>query len=168
MIAFLRLFLIAAVLAFLQAFIIQQVDMGVWLRPMPYLLLFFITPININKYGILVGGFFFGLFIDILAGNFGIHAASIVVVLYAKNFIDQRFIDFDSLKLQGETYVTVNTKGWLFFTYYALSIIAIHHLTFFMLDYFEFVSFFRMLLSTVVSAIGSFLLILLFKSIIKS
>jgi len=168
MIAFLRLFIIAAVLAFLQAFIIQQVDMGVWLRPMPYLLLFFITPININKYGILVGGFFFGLFIDILAGNFGIHAASIVVVLYAKNFIDQRFIDFDSLKLQGETYVTVNTKGWLFFTYYALSIIAIHHLTFFMLDYFEFVSFFRMLLSTVVSAIGSFLLILLFKSIIKS
>jgi len=168
MIAFLRLFLIAAVLAFLQAFIIQQVDMGVWLRPMPYLLLFFITPININKYGILVGGFFFGLFIDILAGNFGIHAASIVVVLYAKNFIDQRFIDFDSLKLQGETYVTLNTKGWLFFTYYALSIIAIHHLTFFMLDYFEFVSFFRMLLSTVVSAIGSFLLILLFKSIIKS
>ena len=168
MIAFLRLFIIAAVLAFLQAFIIQQIDMGVWLRPMPYLLLFFITPININKYGILVGGFFFGLFIDILAGNFGIHAASIVVVLYAKNFIDQRFIDFDSLKLQGETYVTVNTKGWLFFTYYALSIIAIHHLTFFMLDYFEFVSFFRMLLSTVVSAIGSFLLILLFKSIIKS
>ena len=168
MIAFLRLFIIAAVLAFLQAFIIQQIDMGVWLRPMPYLLLFFITPININKYGILVGGFFFGLFIDILAGNFGIHAASIVVVLYAKNFIDQRFIDFDSLKLQGETYVTVNTKGWLFFTYYALSIIAIHHLSFFMLDYFEFVSFFRMLLSTVVSAIGSFLLILLFKSIIKS
>jgi len=168
MIAFLRLFLIAAVLAFLQAFIIQQVDMGVWLRPMPYLLLFFITPININKYGILVGGFFFGLFIDILAGNFGIHAASFVVMLYAKNFIDQRFIDFDSLKLQGETYVTLNTKGWLFFTYYALSIIAIHHLTFFMLDYFEFVSFFRMLLSTVVSAIGSFLLILLFKSIIKS
>ncbi len=168
MIAFLRLFLIAAVLAFLQAFIIQQVDMGVWLRPMPYLLLFFITPININKYGILVGGFFFGLFIDILAGNFGIHAASIVVVLYAKNFIDQRFIDYDSLKLQGETYVTVNTKGWLFFAYYALSIIAIHHLTFFMLDYFELVSFFRMLLSTVISAIGSFLLILLFKSIIKS
>jgi rod shape-determining protein MreD len=168
MIAFLRFFLIAAVLAFLQAFIIQQVDMGVWLRPMPYLLLFFITPININKYGILVGGFFFGLFIDILAGNFGIHAASIVVVLYAKNFIDQRFIDFDSLKLQGETYVTVHTKGWAFFSYYALSIIAIHHLTFFMLDYFEFVSFLRMLLSTVVSAIGSFLLILLFKSIIKS
>ena len=60
MIAFLRLFLIAAVLAFLQAFIIQQVDMGVWLRPMPYLLLFFITPINIKKYGMLVGGFFFG------------------------------------------------------------------------------------------------------------
>ena len=168
MIAFLRLFLIASVLAFLQAFIIQQVDMGVWLRPMPYLLLFFITPININKYGILVGGFFFGLFIDILAGNFGIHAASIVAVLYTKNFIDQRFIDFDSLKLQGETYVTVNTKGWAFFSYYALSIIAIHHLTFFMLDYFEFVSFFRMLLSTIVSAIGSFLLILLIKSIIKS
>ncbi len=168
MIAFLRLFIIAAILAFLQAFIIQQIDMGVWLRPMPYLLLFFITPINLNKYGILICGFFFGLFIDVLAGNFGIHAASIVVVLYAKNFIDQRFIDFDSLKLQGETYVTVDTKGWLFFSSYALSIIAIHHLTFFMLDYFEFISFFRMLLSTIVSAIGTFFLILLFKSVIKN
>jgi len=168
MIAFLRLFLIAAVLAFLQAFIIHQVDMGVWLRPMPYLLLFFITPINVNKYGILIGGFFFGLFIDALSGYFGIHAASIVVFLYAKNFIDQRLIDFDSLKLQGENYVTINTKGWLFFSYYALSLIIIHHLTFFMLDYFEFLRYFRILISILVSALGSFLLILLFKSIIKS
>lgn len=167
MIEFLKLFIIAAILAFLQAFIIQQVDMGVWLRPMPYLLVFLITPVQLNKYGILVGGFIFGLFIDLLAGTFGIHAASTVIFVFAKNFIDQKLIDIDSLKLQGETYVTMNTKGWAFYAYYSLAIIGIHHLTFFMLDYFEFVSFFRMLLSTIVSTIGTFLLILLFKSIIK-
>lgn len=167
MIEFLRIFIIAIVLGFLQSFIIAEIDMGVWLRPMPYLLLFFITPVNFNRYGLLVIAFVFGMFIDLTSGTYGTHAASCVAMVYAKNFIDMRYADFDSLKLQGETYVGTETKGLLFYFYYTGAIIFIHHFTFFMLDYFEFVSFFRMIFSTVVSTIGTFLIILLFKSIIK-
>lgn len=167
MIEFLRIFVIAVVLGFLQSFIISEVDMGVWLRPMPYLLLFLITPVNFNKYGLLVIAFVFGMFIDLTSGTYGTHAASCVAMVFAKNFIDIRYADFDSLKLQGETYVGTDTKGVLYFFYYSASLIFIHHFIFFMLDYFEFVSFFRMILSTTVSTIGTFLLILLFKSIIK-
>ena len=167
MIEVVKLFLIAVILGFCQAFIIQEVDMGVWLRPMPYLFLFFISPINTNRYAILALAFILGTFIDLMSDTFGTHSAATVAMVFAKHYIDKRWIDFDSLKLQGETYIGIETRGWPFYAYYTLSLVFIHHFTFFLLDYFELVSFFRMLITTLVSSAGTFLLILLLKSIFR-
>jgi rod shape-determining protein MreD len=167
MIEYIKLFFIALVLAFLQAFIIQEVDMGFWMRPMPYLMLFMVLPVNINKYAQLIIAFVFGTFIDLLSGSFGTHAASCVFMVFFKNLIDHRFVDFDSIQLQGENYINIDTKGQLFFTYYTFSLIFIHHFVFFFLDFFEWVRFFRILGTTLVSTLGSYLLILLFKSIFR-
>jgi rod shape-determining protein MreD len=167
MIEYIKLFLIALVLAFLQSFIIQEVDMGFWMRPMPYLMLFMILPVNTNKYAQLIIAFIFGTFIDLLSGSFGTHAASCIFMVFFKNLIDHRFVDFDSIQLQGESYINVDTKGQLFFTYYTLSLIFLHHFVFFSLDFFEWVRFFRILGTTLVSTAGSYLLILLFKSIFR-
>ena len=110
MIEYIKLFLIALVLAFLQSFIIQEVDMGFWMRPMPYLMLFMVLPVNTNKYAQLVIAFVFGTFIDLLSGSFGTHAASCVFMVFFKNLIDHRFVDFDSIQLQGENYINVGVS----------------------------------------------------------
>lgn len=156
---------LAIVLAFFQAFIIQQVDLGFWLFPMPYLYLFFVLPINFNRFGYLFLAFVFGTIVDFLSGSFGTHAASCLAMVFAKNFIDERFIDFESLQLQGEQYLNTQSKGLLTFFYYALSLIAIHHLVFFSLDYFEWRLTFHVILTTIVSSLGSLLLILMYKGI---
>ncbi len=167
MIEFIKLFLIGITIAIIQAFIIQEVDMGFWMRPMPYVLLFLIIPINVNKYLQLVVAFIFGTFIDLLSGSFGTHAASSVFLVFAKHITDKRFVDFDSIQLQGETYINVDTKGQLFFSYYTLSLIFFHHFMFFALDFFEWIRIFRILGTSLVSTIGTYLLVLLFKSIFK-
>lgn len=153
------------VVAFLQAFIIQQVDLGFWLHPMPYLVVFLILPINFDKFGYLITAFIFGTLIDLLSGNFGTHAASCVAMVFFKYHIENRFIDFESLQLQGESYLNINSKGWLVFVYYSLSLVAIHHLVFFGLDFFSINYVLDILLSTIFSSVGSLLLILLYKNI---
>jgi rod shape-determining protein MreD len=167
MIEYIKLFLIGLTIAFIQSFIIQEVDMGFWMRPMPYILLFLIIPINYNKYAQLILAFLFGTFIDMLSGSFGTHAASAVFMVFMKGLIDRRFVDFDSIQLQGETYINIDTKGQLFFTYYTFSLIFIHHFIFFALDFFEWIRVFRILGTTLISAVGTYLLVLLYKSIFK-
>ncbi len=145
-------------------FILQQVNFGFWLHPMPYLMLFLIVPINFDRFGYLIVAFVFGTFIDLLSGSFGTHAASCVAMVYAKYHIENRFIDFESLQLQGENYLNIRSKGWLTFTYYSLSLIFIHHLVFFALDYFSWKYFFHTIISAILSTLGTFLLILLYKN----
>jgi rod shape-determining protein MreD len=161
----LKIALIALTIAFLQAFILQQVDMGFWLHPMPYLMLFFIIPINFDRFGYLILGFVFGTFIDLLSGSFGTHAASCVAMVFFKHYIERRFVDFESLQLQGESYLSLQSRGWVTFFYYAISLIGIHHLIFFSLDFFSFSQIGDILLSTLISSIGTFLLVLLYKNV---
>jgi rod shape-determining protein MreD len=161
----LKIALIALTIAFLQAFILQQVDMGFWLHPMPYLMLFFIIPVNFDRFGYLILGFVFGTFIDLLSGSFGTHAASCVVMVFLKHYIDRRFVDFESLQLQGESYLSLQSRGWVTFFYYAISLIGIHHLVFFSLDFFSLSQLGDILLSALISSIGTFLIVLLYKNV---
>lgn len=153
------------VVAFLQAFIINQVDLGFWLHPMPYLVVLLILPINFNKFGYLFTAFIFGTLIDLLSGSFGMHAASCVAMVFFKYHIENRFIDFESLQLQGESYLKIHSKGWPVFLYYTLTLIAIHHLVCFSLEFFSINYLLDILLSTVISTVGTLLLILLYKNI---
>jgi len=159
--------LFAVVLAFFQAFILQHVEFSAWLRPMPYMLLLLTLPLQTNKFTILSIAFFYGTFIDLLSGNFGIHSGSMVVLAFVKNIIDNKFVDDDSLTLQGENFVTKNSKGYLYYAYYTLSLIFVHHLTFFSLDYFELRSILRILGLTIGSSLFTFSFIELINLIYK-
>lgn len=167
MIENIKTILFAIALAFFQAFILQHVEFSAWLRPMPYLVLLLTLPLQTNRFIVLTIAFFYGTFIDLLSGNFGIHSGSMVVLAFVKNSIDNRFIDIDSLTLQGETFVTRNSKGYLYYLYYSLSLIFVHHLTFFSLDYFEFRSALRILGLSLGSSLFTFVFIELIQLIYK-
>ncbi len=167
MIENLKTILFALILAFFQAFILQHVEFTSWLRPMPYLILLFTLPLNTNKFVVLGIAFVLGTFIDLLSGNFGIHSGSMVVFTFVKNSVDKRFVDIDSLALQGETFVTRTSKGYFYYLYYSISLIFVHHLMFFSLDYFEFRSTLRILGLTIGSSLFTFLFIELIHLIYK-
>lgn len=137
MIEIIRLIIIGFVLILLQTLIFQEVNILWWIKPLPYIYLIFIIPISANKFGVLIGAFFFGLTMDAFGGSMGMHTAACVSLVFIKNYIDRYFVDENSLQLQGLKYVKESYKGWKWYYLYCFSIILIHHLLFFTFDYFS-------------------------------
>ena len=75
-------------LALIQTLIFKEVNIAWWIKPMPYVYLFLILPLSSNRFGVLIGAFFFGLTIDAFGGSLGMHTAACVTTVFVKNYID--------------------------------------------------------------------------------
>ena len=135
--SWLKWFFTALVWALIQVYLVDQLNIAWWIKPLPYVYFIFILPFDINKFGNLVIAYFFGLSIDILSGTIGIHTASTLVTIFVKHFIDHRFFNLDSIQLQGNNTINEQAIGRMSYIGYAFSIIFIHHFLFFLLDYFN-------------------------------
>jgi len=163
MIEITRYILSALLLAIVQTFILQEVNIAWWIKPMPYVMLFLSIPISVNKYGILIGAFFFGMTIDALGGSMGMHTAACVSVVYIKYHIDNYFLDENSMQLQGLSSIHEDYKGWQWYYVYVFSIALIHHLIFFTFDYFRWSALFTILWVSIASACVSVFFIQIFR-----
>ncbi len=128
----------ALVWALIQVYLVDQLNIAWWIKPLPYVYFIFILPFDLNRFSNLVIAYFFGLIIDILSGSIGIHTASTLVTVFIKYFIDHRFFNLDSIQLQGHRTINEYAIGRMSFLGYAWVIIFIHHFLFFSLDYFNF------------------------------
>ncbi len=136
--SWLKWFFTALIWALIQVYLVDQLNIAWWIKPLPYLYFIFILPFDLNKFGGLVIAYFFGLTIDVLSGTIGIHTAATLTTVFIKYFIDHRFFNLDSIQLQGHYTINEYAIGRMSYIGYALSIIFIHHFLFFALDYFEF------------------------------
>ena len=71
-------------LALIQTLIFKEVNIAWWIKPMPYVYLFLILPLSSNRFGVLIGAFFFGLTIDAFGGSLGMHTAACVTTVFVK------------------------------------------------------------------------------------
>ena len=161
----LRYIFIGLLLVLLQFYLVQEVNFGTWIKPLPYIYLLFILPFQSNKFLSLFIGFALGFFLDAISDTYGMHAAAGVSLAFIKHYVDKGLIDIDAIQLQGYSYLTPGWKGFRFYAVYTLLLIFIHHFIFFSLDYFKFSSFFLILAVSIFSTIVSFLFILLFLSV---
>jgi hypothetical protein len=152
-------------LALVQTFILQEVNIAWWIKPMPYILLFLNLPISANKFGVLIGAFFFGMTIDAFAGSLGMHTAACVTLVYVKHHIDAYFLDENSMQLQGLSYMHEDYKGWQWYYTYVFSLTFIHHLVFFIFDYFRWSALLTMVWISFTSALASVILIQIFRAL---
>jgi hypothetical protein len=150
-------------LALVQTFILQEVNIAWWIKPMPYILLFLNIPVAVNKFGMLIGAFFFGLIIDALGGSMGMHTAACVSLVYIKYHIDAYFLDENSMQLQGLPVMHEDYKGWQWYYIYVFSLAFIHHLVFFTFDYFRWSAFITIIWISFTSAFGTVLFTQLFR-----
>lgn len=150
-------------LAFVQTFILQEVNIAWWIKPMPYILLFLNIPISVNKFGMLIGAFFFGLTIDAFGGSMGMHTAACVTLVYVKYHIDAYFLDENSMQLQGLSVMHEDYKGWQGYYAYVFSLAFLHHLVFFTFDYFRWSAILSILFVSLTSAIATVLFIQIFR-----
>ena len=150
-------------LALIQTLIFKEVNIVWWIKPMPYVYLFLILPLSSNRFGVLIGAFFFGLTIDAFGGSLGMHTAACVSTVFVKNYIDLYFLDENSMQLQGMRYMQIDHKGWQWYGIYSFAILFTHHLVYFIFDYFSWSSLFTILFVSVCSAIASLLFIQIFR-----
>ena len=93
MIEVVRFIVVGLFLALIQTLIFKEVNIAWWIKPMPYVYLFLILPLSSNRFGVLIGAFFFGLTIDAFGGSLGMHTAACVTTVFVKNYIDLYFLD---------------------------------------------------------------------------
>lgn len=158
----------AILLAFLQAYLIQEVNMGVWLKPLPYVAIFFVINVHANRYAVLMAAFAFGFLIDLLSGSFGMHTGACVALAFFKNVYDRNWLDIDSITLQGQHYFNPEVKGWAPFLQYIGSLTFVHHLVFFSLDYFKAEALPYLLLTALISTLGTLGISLLLRALFSS
>jgi hypothetical protein len=168
MIEALKYSIAAILLAFLQAYLIQEINMGVWLKPLPYVYLFFVLNVQSNRFIVLASAFVFGFLIDLLSGSFGMHTGACVSLAFAKDLYDRKALDTDSLLLQGDAYLTPQSKGWPSYLSYVGSLTFVHHVVFFSLDYFKASAWGSILLTSLISTAGTIGLFLLLRALFSS
>jgi len=160
-----RYLLGALLLLFFQFFLIQEINFGAWLKPMPYVLFIFLLPFNYNRFLILLAAFFAALFLDALNNSGGLHAAACSTLAFGRIIADTRILDTDAIQLQGFRYLTPAYKNFRFYAFYTILLTFLHHWVYFTLDYSSISSFFLVLLVSLINSAGSFLLMLLYKII---
>lgn len=155
----------AIILVFLQFFLIQEINFGPWIKPMPYILFIFLLPFTYDRFLVLLAAFFSGLFLDALCNSGGLHAAASATLAFGRILVDTKVLDTDAIQLQGFRYVTPDYKNFRYYTLYVFALSFLHHWVYFTLDYFTFSSFFTVILVSALSASVTFLLMLLYKVI---
>ena len=159
----LRYLLGALALIVLQFFLIQEINFGTWIKPMPYILFIFLLPFSFNRFLVLAAAFCAGLLLDAFSNSGGMHAAACATLAFAKIWVDNKLLDPDAIQLQGFRYLTPDFKSFRHYAFYILALTFLHHWVYFTLDYFSLSNFFLVLLVSLMSTLATCLLMLLFK-----
>ncbi|MBP9151492.1 MAG: hypothetical protein KBF73_04340 [Flavobacteriales bacterium] len=137
-------------LCLFQVLIFNNLNLGGFLNPFPYIYLILILPISIGRIPLLIIGFSLGLVVDVFSNTGGIHAAATTLVafyrpLYLKAQAPRE--GYESMALPH-----LKTFGFSWFIPYAILIVVLHHSVLFYLEIFRFVEFFHTLLKVILSS----------------
>lgn len=153
---------IALLLILFQVFLIDEINFGFLIKPMPYVFLFLLLPFTYNEYLKLAFAFFTGFIIDILSDTYGMNTAASLLMVFTRRYWDGT-IETESLEREGSRYINPETKGVSYYLIYSGVLIAIHHFYFFALQYFKFSAFLKILSTTVLSSIVTLLILIIIR-----
>jgi rod shape-determining protein MreD len=146
-----------------QVLIFNRMELFGFVKPFPYILFIILYPVNGNKTGLLVAGFFLGLIMDMFWNSGGVHAAACLILAYFRPAIFKF-----SFGLSYE-YQTVKLNDSLTPERFSFILIAvmIHHISFFILEIFKITFIWDILLRTVLSTIFTIITCIIIIYLIK-
>jgi rod shape-determining protein MreD len=146
-----------------QVVIFNNMNFLGFISPFPYILFIILYPVDGNKSGLLAAAFSLGIIMDMFCNSGGVHAASCLVLAYARPSLFKF-----SFGLSYE-YQTIRINDVLTperFSFILLSV-AIHHITLFMLEVFRLSNIWDILLRTITSSIFTIILSIILIYIFK-
>jgi rod shape-determining protein MreD len=155
--------IIFIVLVLVQVLFLNQVQFSGFVNPYIYILFVMLLPLNAPKYVILVSAFLLGLCIDIFSNTLGIHAFATVFVSYFRPLIIRLITNREE---DMADYPGVVQNGFMWFLYYTLLMVVLHHSVLFFVEVFSFSNFFGTLYRALLSSIFSIFVIVLSQFIV--
>ena len=150
-------------LVFIQVLVLNQIEIGGvvngYFNAYLYILFLLMLPVNINKILLLFLCFITGLTIDIFSGTAGMHASACLFI----GFVRPSFLNLIAPREGYETTLrlTIQGMGGSTFMVYASVITFLHHLVLFLLEAFNFLHFFDLLLHVITCSFLTIALIVL-------
>ena len=136
-------------LVLLQVMILDNVQMGSFINPYPYIYLVLILPVTIGRVWLLLTGFALGLIMDMFSGTGGMHAAATTLIAYYRPLLLKAQSPREGFELNAVPNIRLFGIGW--FVGYAALLTLMHHFALFILEVLSFGDFFRVLLRTLLS-----------------
>jgi len=136
-------------LVLLQVMILDNVQMGGFINPYPYIYLVLVLPVTIGRIWLLLIGFALGLVMDMFSGTGGMHAAATTLIAYYRPLLLKAQSPREGFELNAVPNIRLFGIGW--FVGYAALLTLMHHFALFILEVLSFGDFFRVLLRTLLS-----------------
>lgn len=144
--------LLAIGLSLFQFIVLNNLEMGTYIKPQILLMVPLLLPIQIKKGYVLIIAFCIGISADFFLNTFGINTFCMVLVAYLRYlWLPKETNPRPEFNVVPQINVTFNPK-WIS---YILILTFIYHFMYFLLEYFAFQYFFRILLTAIVSAVFS-------------
>ena len=156
---FVRFFLLLAA----QIVIFNNIDLFGYINPFPYILFIILYPVNGNKPMLIISSFLLGITMDLFSNSGGVHAASCLILAYARPYI------FKFAFGLSYEYQTVRINDVLTperFSFLLLAVI-VHHFTLFILAVFQLSSLWDILLRTILGTLFTLLICIVIIYIFK-
>lgn len=150
------------VLILLQVFVLNKVVLHGYVTPYIYFLFVLLLPFTVPRWALMVGGVLLGLCLDLFMNTAGMHALACLAVAYFRPFVINILSPHDGFETQKVT-PSVVSMGWAPFMTYAAILLLVHHLVYFTLEIFSFQNVLFLLFRILLSALVSWLLILIFE-----
>ncbi|MFP4691532.1 MAG: rod shape-determining protein MreD [Bacteroidales bacterium] len=154
-----KLFLLFVALVLLQVLILNNVYLGGYINPQVYVLFILVLPFNIRGWHLLLLAFLQGLVIDVFEDSLAIHAASTVMVAFARPFV-LKLLTGKQPDDVGDA-PSFRTLGTMTLFVYSLILIFLHHLVLFVMETFYFRDFTETMVRVVFSTALSLLFVLI-------
>jgi rod shape-determining protein MreD len=146
-------------LVFLQIFIVDKVQLSIYINPCVYIAFILLLPVDLPKWLLLVLAFITGLTVDLFSGILGIHAAATVFMAYAKPGVIRLVGEKDDAEPNLEP--NIKNFGFLWFITYISLMVLLHHTALFFIEVFRLNEILNTLVRVLASSVVSIVLILI-------
>lgn len=137
-------------LCLLQVLIFNNLNLGGYVNPFPYIYLILMLPISMGRIPVLLVGFFLGLTVDVFSNTGGMHAAATTLIAFYRPLYIKAQSPREGYELTAVP--SIKQFGITWFIPYALLLVVMHHSVLFLLEAFRFSDFFHTLLKAVLSS----------------
>lgn len=148
------------VVVLLQVLLFNNMDYFYLVSPYIYLVLILDLPLNIKTHNLMLVAFFLGLTVDFFSNTMGLHTSACTLIGFARQgYLKVLFSNLE-FKSQQPSVIQFGLSGYL---KYAFGIVALHHITLFMMESLSFNNFGFLLLRIIVNIALSLLLIICYE-----